>query len=125
MKTYVDVRVLTHSVEIRPPNPDDEWDRGDNSAVLEKVEVYLYEDKKGSFEVNFTVKPYQEVFVLVEDYSDGDTFGHYEHCFSAKGVYKTRDQAVAAVEKAEKFNGYFGNHNDWLIESATVKVGKV
>ncbi len=65
------------------------------------------------------------VFMIIEDYSTGSSFGNTEHQFRPVKIFKTRIDANEwlLTEEAErcKDTDYFGGHNKYLVKSVVVE----
>lgn len=113
MKVFVDL--ITRSEMLREPSGDG-WDRGVFTNHLEEVRVYPADN--GYYEID--VKLGDTVFVLIEDYASGDSFGRTDSNFDDKAVFTTYEAAEAAQAGFIPNKDYFGGHNDWLILPAFV-----
>lgn len=99
------------------------WGYVEEDAEFESVQVREApkDSKWCDFEVDWEPKE-GRVYVLIEDYTDGGTFGHSRY-FEARGVYRTYEAAEEAerAERAAKgVTGYFTCHNGWRIERAFI-----
>lgn len=63
-----------------------------------------------------------KVFVLIEDYASGDTFGRTESSFKVVAVYGSYSAAEKGAANAPKCSDYFGGHNQFLIEEVRLKL---
>jgi hypothetical protein len=97
--------------------------RPDDWYELDGVEARLHEKYGYSFqELGFEPKRGDIIYVVVEDYSDGDTFGRTTHAFAERHVAKTWIDADDWIKtKGKPYDGYFGGHNDWRIVEARVR----
>ena len=119
---YADLDVSWETV--REPYEDDEWDRGDDTQYLHGVNVYRHEYgeyHKYCEKYNFDISPGNTVYVAIEEYSTGDTFGHTDSYFSERGIFGTLEEAEKFTETADVTCGYFDNHIEWHIKTAVIK----
>ncbi len=65
------------------------------------------------------------VFMIIEDYASGSTFGKTAHQFRPVKIFKTRKDANEwmLTEEAERCRDtdYFGGHNEYLVKSCVVE----
>jgi len=127
-KYYVDVDVLKYHVVLESGEDSDyvyRW-RGVDSYVYQGVTARLREmpdDWPDSYLEGpdiLLANVGDTVYVVVEDYGSGSTFGRTEHDYSVEGVFATGKEAAEFVEVSTKNNDYFGGHNRWIIESVVV-----
>jgi hypothetical protein len=106
------ISVTVHSDEAweREPDPDDRWDSG--SSVLGNIHVSIWPTDA---DYGWDVTPAADgtVCVLVEHFSDGDTFGNYEST-DVKGVFTDQADAELFANSCPKDHGYFGSHIGFL-----------
>lgn len=113
MKLHADISAEEY--ELRPIDPTDHWDIGDQGLTNISVSVSLCNTSYG-----FDVEPVGDtVCVLVEHYSDGCTFGSGEYT-DLKGIFPTQEEAEAFAATLSKNHGYFGSHIDWLYFNETI-----
>lgn len=116
---YVDIQ----SYEEEGPRHDCKSDwccRPDTSATIGNVKVSIQESPYPGKGVPDFVKPGATVWVLIEDYSDGDTFGHDANNFESKGVFPSYEDADKASQCMHVKSGYFQGHNGWIIQEVVV-----
>ncbi len=132
---YVTLWVNTFEYVVRPRDPDDEWDAGDYGEDLEGYGVcigaqskssYLGRDKSLSEEhLGFFPNKGDTVFLVIESYGTGSTFGHTSPCYQPVKIFKTYDDAKAWLVSPEgercKDSDYFGGHNEYLIKDVVVQ----
>jgi len=114
MLVYVEIE--TDSEYIREPG-NDGWDRGDSTCTL--LSVKAYEKSYGDF-VDESLIQNNTVYAVIEDVSTGDTFGHCDSCFYVRGVFATYELAQEATKSLPTYDDYFGGHNQWLVEPASL-----
>lgn len=112
------VELDTEEYYINEPDPEDSWDSGKRGSILRSVRV-VTTDKQYGDEIDAKVG--DNVFVLIEHYGDGDTFGSGEY-HEAKGVYKTHKDAEQAANNKSTHHGYFGWHEEWIIREVPINV---
>ena len=121
---FVHVDVDTDEYVIDPEEDSDEpyHHRGSRGLSISAVRVRASHQMLGvkAYGYEIDAVPGDLVFVLIEKYSDGDTFGSAEYT-SANGVYKTSNDAHAAIPTEKPDHGYFGHHVEWYIEAAVVR----
>lgn len=116
---YVDV-VCSHYI-VRHPDPEDRWDIGDDGFNFEDVRVIRYEcESKDRY--NFNTNVGETVYVVIENYSTGCTFGYTESEYSSAGIFGTLKEAEEYIKTANKIDGYFDRHICWMIEEATIEL---
>lgn len=124
---WVDVFLDTEHYIVRQPDSSDCWDRGIDGYFLRGVHVY----QKSIETSGVYVKYYDEApefnegdtaYVLVEEYSTGNTFGRTERTFSERGVFKTREEAESKIGTEPRACGYFDSHIDFHIHEVKVEV---
>lgn len=133
---FVTAWVTTSSEYTREPDPDDEWDVGDSHETLtgkgvsvgvpEMQQRELANDKCFNQEhIGFMPKAGDVVYLVVERYADGCTFGHTSGRARPVHIFKTRKAAVEWIESDEasrlKDTDYFGGHEDWEVHQVVVE----
>lgn len=119
---WVDVQVKTESIDDDDGTNRSSYDYTSSTCVFESVSVA--ENLRGEFDFEVDAKPGDTVFVLIEHYSDGDTFGNHEN-MQARGVFKTFEAAELASESANRNGaGYFQSFLGWLVQETTVVAAK-
>jgi hypothetical protein len=112
---------------------DDGWDRGDTENELVDVKVFAGDDRGwNSFELD--VQRGDTVHVVINRYSDGDTFGHDAGLCQVLKVFKTPGEALLLRDLIEKMGilrieddiyvndgGYFGSREQVQIWDARVQ----
>lgn len=79
--------------------------RPDTRSELSGIHVYADEGSYApAYPVRASVKAGDTVFVVVVDYSTGDTFGNDDGMFVAAGVELTRERAEELAEAVRKAN---------------------
>lgn len=91
------------------PDPDDQWDSGSAGLEIHGVRVRRTEADYG-WEID---SPDFRAVVLVEHYSDGNTFGSYEEA-EVKGIFPTAALAREHADAIRTDHGYFGSHIAFL-----------
>lgn len=65
------------------------------------------------------------VYLVIEVYGEGCTFGHTRPCYRPAKVFKTKADAEAWIDSPEgeacKDTDYFGGHDEYLIEAVEVE----
>lgn len=90
-------------------------------ARVEKVRKVTHKHKDGYHEAKAeSIGVGSMVYVLVERYNSGDTFGREEECAKECGWFLTHEEAANAISTAERTTGYFDEHLDFEIHSAFV-----
>lgn len=106
-------------------------DRGETEYYLKKVRAFVinkevpskkYRDYTESFELSWDPKPGKDVFVLIERYDTGDTFGRDHNQATCRGVYKTYKAAQKASVDMQPIDGYFDRFIEWQIERVMVEL---
>lgn len=147
MKTpqpYVTLWVTVSDLVTREPYKDDDWDRGDSAESLENYGVdlsdpnlpqkhksanmyghYSSRDRcMNAKQLGFMPKVGDKVYLVIEIFSSGDTFGNTDPQFRPAKVFKTAKSANKwlASEEAENFKDidYFGGHKSYEIYSTIV-----
>lgn len=103
--------------------------RPNDSYELRNVRVTLSDGKWANTtytqkDLGFTPKIGDEVFIIIQDYSTGDTFSYTEHMFRSHYVTRT---SIAADEWLQKYGfereicSYFDEHNGWIVKKAIVE----
>ncbi len=132
---YVTLWVDTSEYTIRERDPDDEWDAGDYGEELVNFGVCIGAQNKNSYlsrdrslnkeHIGFFPKAGDTVFMVIESYGTGSTFGSTNPCYQPVKIFKTHQGATQWLKTPEaeacKDSDYFGGHNDYLIESVVVK----
>jgi hypothetical protein len=135
---FVTLWVETSSSYTREPVSGDEWDAGDKEEELDDFGVslgvpknpdrYISRDRALNKEhLGFFPKVGDVVFMVIESFGQGSTFGSEDPCYKPVRVFKTQEEASDWTESDEaedyKDDGYFGGHNEYLVEEVTVKAG--
>lgn len=115
---WMHVDLDTEEYWIKEPDENDEWDSGERGLTLTSALVWAAKEGEG-YELS-GVSPGDEVVVLVEHYSDGDTFGSAEY-MEPIGVFKDETGALEFSEGYATDHGYFGAHIGFLTPSAVVQ----
>lgn len=107
--------VDSSSYYAREPNPDDQWDSGESALNIHGVTV-TRDDKYGD---ELSGSPGDTAVVLVEHYSDGDTFGSSEYA-QVRGIFSNQEEAEAFAATQKTDHGYFGSFIAWLYFDVTL-----
>lgn len=136
---YVTMWVATSTFVKRERDPNDEWDIGDEGEELEDYGVVLdggeIQPRRGYYptrsrslteeELGFMPKAGDDVFMVIEVYGDGCTFGNQSPLYKPMKIFKTYYEAEAWKTSPEgnacKDDGYFGGHKDYIIEKVMVR----
>lgn len=132
---YVTLWVSTHTEVVRERNENDEWDSGDDTEVLDDYGVslgphlgcgYGSRDRALTEEhIGFMPEIGDLVYMVIEDYGSGSTFGHTDSNFAPVKVFATykdaNDWLTTPEAKRCKDTDYFGGHNQYLIEEVHVR----
>lgn len=116
--TKIDIILDIEEEFIREPGTSFKEDRGDISLILHGISAYVTTQKYFDFEIDAKIG--DPIIVLIEHYSDGDTFGTSEN-MDVKGVFKTLDEAEKARKAINISHGYFGSHIDFLFETTIIR----
>lgn len=137
-KPYITAWTHTEFYTTREPDPESEWDIGDSSGELIGYGVSIgrpkeknrYDSEERSFneeDIGFMPKVGDVVYMVIERYSDGCTFGNTDGYHLPVHIFKTYEEANNWTESKEaqafKYDSYFGGHQDWLIKEVLVKEG--
>ena len=109
--------------------PDEEpgpWDwRGDKDLHTTFDHVSLSQPASPYHELEYAKFPVavgDKVFVAWVNFTDGDTFGSTRGQFAVEGIFKTREEAVNALEGvSSKYAGYFSRLENVFVDEAIVK----
>lgn len=109
--------------------PDEEpgpWDwKGDKDLHTAFDHVSLSQPASPFYELeyaNFPVAVGDKVFVAWVNFTDGGTFGSTRGQFAVEGIFKTREEAVSALEDVgSKYEGYFSRLENVFVDEAIVK----
>lgn len=132
---YVTAWVSTYMETYREPDPDDEWDAGEDGEVLSGFGVLFGKDNHkissshsecmGEAFLGFMPKKGDTVFLIIERYGSGSTFGSTNPVFRPCKIFKTYEDSEnwTKSEEGERFKDtdYFGGHQEYLIEMVTVE----
>lgn len=108
-------KVLVHIFreQDRDPDPEDSWDRGDTSAMIEVRGVAPVKDSR-YFDVVLPSEfdPSKKLFLLWADYDTGDSFGRDGNQFEAIDLFHDYDAACAAKKALQSYRGdvYSGDY---------------
>lgn len=129
MTAWTDTEV-TYSSE---PDPQDEWDAGDEQGTLRSCGVtvgaptHVAYDESMAFneaDIGFMPQKGDTVFMVIEQYGDGSTFGTRRGLCRPQHLFKTYAEAEAwtKTEEAKRCEDtdYFGGHEEWLIQETVV-----
>lgn len=118
----------------REPDPSDKWDRGDMYQEYGGIEVYYSKDNAclgyitNTLEADFDVKPGDVVFVVVVQYSTGDTFGRSDGQIHIYKIFNKYDEAADVQSKILNgeisdyvWTGYFEHLEDVYVETEVVR----
>lgn len=120
----------------REHDPDDRWSGEDKSGSLDDYGLSLgqpqnknrYYDNEKSFnksDIGFMPKVKDIVYLVIEDYDEGDSFGHTDHSFKPFHIFKTEEEAIEWTRSDNAIScmdsDYFGGHNEWIIKECIVK----
>ena len=135
-KPYVVCWTETGFTCSREPDPNDEWDAGDTTGSLDDYGVSIglpnkksryYEEEK-SFnkeDIGFMPSVGDVVYLVIESYDDGCTFGHTFNRHHPMHLFKTYEKAVKWTNSKDakqcQDSGYFGGHNEWIIKEVVVR----
>jgi hypothetical protein len=119
---HVQADIETDEYWIEEPRDDDPWDSGTRGLNLIATSAWETDPSHGGYCVE-DVAPGDEVVVLVEHYSDGDTFGSGEY-MEINGVFRTESDALEFAGTRRVDHGYFGAHIDWLTPRAVVAAAR-
>lgn len=129
--------VLWVNVEERctkEPQKDDEWDTGDHEEMLTDYGVSIgpwmgrhYINRSVSLnkeQIGFFPKVDDKVYMVIEAYKQGDTFGSTSPCFKPVKIFMSRadakDWLLSNEAEQYKDNDYFGGHIEYLVEPVDV-----
>jgi hypothetical protein len=95
MHTNLNLEYHTEVYQHRDPDPNDNWDRGDTSSSTDFGDLFL--SKEGQ-DTNLTipgeVNVGDQLFIIVAEYSTGDSFGHDENaCIEVISAHRYREIA--------------------------------
>ncbi len=110
----IEVDITTHTTHTG--DPDDRWDRDSTGLTINGVTAY---ESPHSHDWPIELAPGGLVHVLVEHYSDGDTFGSDEYT-DVKAVSTDHQSLVELSKKLIPDHGYFGDHIEFHIFSVPV-----
>lgn len=114
---FVTIDVSTEEYYISEPIPDDRWDSGTRGLRIGDATVCM-SNNKFNYELGGSIG--DTCVVVVEKYSDGDTFGSSEY-MDIKGVFDTEEIASAFIKSLKPpDHGYFGCHMDYLMIDAVI-----
>lgn len=128
---YVTLWVKTSEYTVRERNENDEWDAGDSAEELTDYGVcigantskssYLSRDKAlNENHIGFFPKVNDPVYMVIESYGTGSTFGSTNPVYRPVKIFKTRQDAEAWLLTPEaercKDTDYFGGHNEYIVE---------
>ena len=120
-KWFLNIDVETGASYTRAPDPDDSWDIGDEHITFIGVTAVRSENKWSGYSEENVPEDGETVYVLVECYSHGCTFGVTNNDHHHIGWYRTYAEAEKASETTPKNNDYFGGgHEYWHIEPVVV-----
>jgi hypothetical protein len=121
MKNYINIRVDTSSEYVCWPDPTDGWDGGDSLQTIERVTATLEEWTGSGQPSNLgpLVPKGTPIYVLIERYSDEDTFGTYQGRYSIKEWCLTYDEAWVARSQYQVTES-FGWHECWEVYPVVV-----
>lgn len=63
----------------------------------------------------------ETVFMVIESYGTGCTFGSTNPCYQPVKVFKTYQDAKTWLVSPEADSDYFGGHNEFIIKEVTVE----
>ncbi len=134
-KSYITAWAQVEFEVITEPDPDDAWDRGNDTGYLIDFGVtigspkgknrwYSNEQTFSVEDIGFAPKSRDRIYMVFERYASGDTFGHTDGNYKPVKLFKTREEAQAWVETPEantlKNTDYFGGHEGWEIKATDV-----
>lgn len=103
---------------------DDGWDQGDYEHHFECVIARLRRSRWPVKETRPKPKPGEDIFVAVEIYGYGSTFGHTTGHPEAHEWFYTYDEAANWISTAPVNTDFFGGHEEWLIERVMLRDDK-
>jgi len=133
---FVTLWVKTSEYTTRERDPNDEWDDGDYAEELEDYGVCIGANKSKSSYLNrdralneshlgFFPKINDPVYMIIESYGTGSTFGNTNPCYQPIKIFKTREEAENWMDTPEaercKDTDYFGGHNEYIVKRVWVE----
>lgn len=118
-KFYLSIYLDTRCETIRDPDPEDPWDRGDAEVTLLRVTAKKVKSQEGWIEEDVPDVG-TKVYVLIEVYDTGDTFGQDLRYHETKSWHRTYEEAARTRDNTPVTDGYFNRHVDWLIEPVII-----
>jgi len=100
---------------------------GDWNSAYELDDVSVYLDPTNIcydylFKIDAVVSGGDKLFIIIEKYSDGDSFGSCDQDFSIRNIFTTKAEAVSWCNEHNIIDGYFEHHLEWIIAKRTVTV---
>jgi hypothetical protein len=118
----VELNTRTIQVEEGEDASEGRWRyRGVDTQILGDVKVFRMPYEKYRADPCDFLELGKDVFVLIEEYSTGDTFGRTEAYFEYKDVFATYEDAHKAMLKTKPTTGYFDRHKEFHIKRVMVE----
>lgn len=115
---FIKVNIESTEYTIREIDPDDSWDAGETGLRYLGCTAAISQSS-GDEEIDFECAPGDTVYVLIEHYTDGCTFGSSEY-LECKGVFQTEAEALERSRSIDTGHGYFGSHICFHVEPCRV-----
>lgn len=132
---YWTLWVSTNDYVTQEADPDDEWSRASTAenlvgygvcvgAPLNVVHDIGRSRSLDAEQLGFAPAVGDMIYLVIESYADGDTFGHDDPLYRPVKAFPTEEAARKWLTSNEaalcKENGYFGGHNGYQIELVEV-----
>jgi hypothetical protein len=120
------IEIETYTSMDRMPDPGDEWDHGEWTDHLERVTATRCTAEMPDWytppsDEEPVPEPGTTVWVLIEVYDSGDSFGSYNKRHEERAWYLTELDAIDASDKIPIYDDYFGGHCEWIVKPVVVK----